>query len=105
MQNAPSGSKTLQHEFHTKLKAVCTDACCGAHDVTSPYKNLVKIEELIYSLTRLRSQFFLRQVRFLKAVAMGMLLAVSFFCHAATSHRNGPSAAKPKTCVQPHPLC
>jgi hypothetical protein len=52
-------------------------------EATSPYKNLVNIwkNELVPACDS-EAIFFLRQVQFLKAEAMGVVLAVSFFGNA-----------------------
>jgi hypothetical protein len=51
----------------------------GLCDATSPYKNLVKNEknELVPACDS--EAIFLRQVQFLKAAAMGVVLAAVFF--------------------------
>jgi hypothetical protein len=53
------------------------------YDATSPHKNLVKNwGNELFSRMRFRSHFFPRQVQFLKAGAMGVVLAVSLFDNA-----------------------
>jgi hypothetical protein len=103
MQNTPGGSEILQDDFCIKLKSTAPTTCflglCGA---TSPCKNPVKNRENeLFPVCDSEANFSCAKCsfQFLKAEAMGVVLAVSIFGNARATQPHqrprfgfGPSA-------------